>query len=160
FTLGVGHYTERDVKEAARALTGWQVFRGAFREQASDHDDGEKTVLEKKGRWKGDDLVRLLLEHPATSRRLAWRLCEWLVGAKVVEGTALDALAAGLRRHELNVSWAVETVLRSRAFFGEANLGNRVLGPVEFLVGVPRALECFDPPPSSLLLGEWSARLG
>src|SRR5262249_58669596 len=46
------------------------------------------------------------------------------------------------------------------AFCAEANLGSRVLGPVEYLVGVPRALECFDPPPSSLLLGEWSAQLG
>jgi len=51
-------------------------------------------------------------------------------------------------------------VLRSHAFFAEANLGTRVLGPVEFVVGVARALERFDPPPSSLVLGEWTARLG
>jgi uncharacterized protein (DUF1800 family) len=160
FTLGVGHYTETDVKESARALTGWRVKNGAWQEQAADHDDGEKTILRRKGRWKGDDLVRMLLEHPATSRRLAWRLCEWLMGEKVVEAAALDALAAGLRKHNLNVSWGIETILRSRAFFAESNLGNRVLGPVEFLIGVPRALECFDPPPSSLVLGEWTARLG
>jgi uncharacterized protein (DUF1800 family) len=160
FTLGIGNYTEKDVKEAARALTGWLVNRGAFREHASDHDDGEKTILGRKGRWKGDDLLRILLEHPATSKRLAWRLCEWLMGEKVVPAAALDALAAGLRDHQLDVGWAVETILRSQAFFAEANLGSRVLGPVEFLVGVPRALECFDPPPSSLVLGEWSARLG
>jgi uncharacterized protein (DUF1800 family) len=160
FTLGVGHYTEADVKEAARALTGWGVKNGGFYERAADHDDGDKTVLGRKGKWTGDDLIRLLLEQPATSRRLAGRLCEWLMGEKVVDGAALDALAAGLRGHDLEIGWAVETVLRSRAFFAGANLGNRVLGPVEFLVGVPRALECFDPPPSSLLLGEWSARLG
>jgi uncharacterized protein (DUF1800 family) len=160
FTLGVGNYTETDVKEAARALTGWKVGLGAFRYSAADHDDGEKTILGKKGRWKGDDLVRFLLGHPATARRLAWRICEWLMGEKVVTAAALDALAAGLRKHDLDVGWAIETVLRSRAFFADKNLGNRVLGPVEFLVGVPRALECFDPPPSSLVLGEWSARLG
>jgi uncharacterized protein (DUF1800 family) len=159
FTLGVGHYTETDVKEAARALTGWGVKNGAFYERAADHDDGDKTILGRKGRWGGDDLVRFLLEDPATSRRLAGRLCEWLMGEQVV-GAALDALAAGLRGHDLDIGWAVETVLRSAAFFAPANLGNRVLGPVEFLVGVPRALECFDPPPSSLLLGEWAARLG
>jgi hypothetical protein len=160
FTLGVGHYTETDVKEAARALTGWRVKDGAWQERALDHDDGEKTILGRKGRWTGDDLVRLLLEHPATSRRLAWRLCEWLMGEKVVDAATLDALAAGLRAHHLDIGWGVATVLRSRAFFAEANLGNRVLGPVEFLIGVPRALECFDPPPSSLVLGEWTARLG
>jgi hypothetical protein len=161
FTLGVGHYTEQDVKEAARALTGWKLtLSGAFRDWAPDHDDSDKTILGRKGRWTGDDLVRILLEHPATSHRLAWRLCEWLMGEKVVAAAALDALAAGLRAHGLDIGWAVETVLRSRAFFAEANLGSRVLGPVEYLVGVPRALECFDPPPSSLLLGEWSAQLG
>jgi uncharacterized protein (DUF1800 family) len=160
FTLGLGNYTETDVKEAARALTGWKLTLGAFRDWAPDHDDGEKAILGRKGRWKGDDLVRLLLEHPATARRLAWRLCEWLMGEKAVAAAALDALAAGLRKHDLDVGWAVEAVLRSRAFFAEKNLGSRVLGPVEFLVGVPRALGCFDPPPSSLVLGEWAARLG
>ncbi len=160
FTLGVGNYTEADVKEAARALTGWKLARGEFRDWAPEHDDGEKTVLGKKGLWNGDDLVRILLEHPATSRRIASRLCEWLMGEKAVDAAGIDALAAGLRGHDLDIGWAVETILRSRAFFAESNLGNRVLGPVEFLVGTARALECFDPPPSSLVLGEWSARLG
>jgi uncharacterized protein (DUF1800 family) len=72
----------------------------------------------------------------------------------------IQALANGLRRHELDVDWGVATVLRSRAFFAERNLGRRVLGPVEFVVGAARALELFDPPPSTLLLGEWVARLG
>ncbi len=160
FTLGVGRYTEDDVKEAARALTGWKVAQGAFRDWAPDHDGGDKTVLGRKGRWNGDDLVRILLEHPATSRRLAWRICRWLMGETAVDAAALDALAGGLRARDLDVGWAVETVLRSRAFFAGANLGSRVLGPVEYLVGVARALERFDPPPSSLLLAEWSARLG
>ncbi len=160
FTLGVGHYSEADVKEAARALTGWKITRGEFRDWAADHDDGEKTILDRKGRWNGDDLVRILLEHPATSRRLAGRLCEWLMGEKAVDEVAVDALAAGLWAHDLDIGWAVETVLRSRAFFAEANLGSRVPGPVEYLVGVALALECFDPPPSGVVLGEWAARLG
>jgi uncharacterized protein (DUF1800 family) len=160
FTLGVGHYTEADIKEAARALTGWKVGQDAYRDWFPDHDDGEKTLLGRTGRWTGDDLVRILLEHPETSKRLAGRVCEWLMGEKAVDANGINALAAGLREHDLNIGWAVETVLRSRAFFAESNLGNRVLGPVEYLVGVARALERFDPPPSSLVLGEWSARLG
>jgi hypothetical protein len=160
FTLGVGNYTESDVKEAARALTGWKLTLGAFRDWAPDHDDGTKTILGRTGRWAGDDLVHILLAHPATSRRLAWRICEWLMGENVVDLGGIDALAIGLRQRDLNIGWAVETVLRSRAFFADANLGNRVLGPIEFLVGVPRALECFDPSPSSIVLGEWTERLG
>ncbi len=159
FTLGIGHYTEADVKEAARALTGWKVGQGAFREWKPDHDDGDKTILGQTGRWTGSDLVRLLLEHPATARRLAWRLCGMLTGEGAVSAAALDALAAGLREHDLDIGWAVATVLRSRAFFAETNIGNRVLGPVEFVVGVARALEPSEPP-SALLLAEWAGRLG
>jgi hypothetical protein len=65
-----------------------------------------------------------------------------------------------LREHDLDIGWGVETVLRSRAFFAEGNLGTRVLGPVEFVVGSARALELFDPSPSTLLLADCAARLG
>src|SRR5262249_44998174 len=87
----------------------------------------------------------------------AWRVCHEFLG----EGVAgLEALAEGLRRHDLDVGWAVATVLRSRAFFAGANLGRRVVGPVEFVAGAVRALEMFDPPPSTVLLADWAARLG
>lgn len=61
---------------------------------------------------------------------------------------------------DLDIGWAVETVLRSQAFFADRNLGRRVAGPVEFVIGAARALEVFDPPPSTLLLADWAARLG
>src|SRR5207248_2489517 len=71
FTLGIGHYAESDVNEAARALTGTTVTaRGEFREIEERHDDGEKTILGKAGPWRTDDLVNMLLDHPATARRL------------------------------------------------------------------------------------------
>src|SRR5439155_23997346 len=74
FTLGIGHYTEDDVKEAARALTGWTVRQGEFVFQPAAHDDGEKEILGRAGKYSGDDLVNILLDQPATARRLAWRL--------------------------------------------------------------------------------------
>jgi uncharacterized protein (DUF1800 family) len=160
FTLGIGHYSEADVKEAARALTGWTVDKGRFREDAALLDGGEKTILGRKGPWKGDDLLRMLLEHPATAERLAARLCEFFLGEGAVGAAAVRALAGGLRERRLNVGWAVETVLRSRAFFAEKNLGTRVLGPAEFVVGCARALELFDPAPSTLVLAEFMANLG
>ena len=73
---------------------------------------------------------------------------------------AIDALAAALRERQWNVGWAVETVLRSRRFFANAELGNRVAAPPEYAVGAVRALECFTPPPSTLLLADWMARMG
>jgi uncharacterized protein (DUF1800 family) len=160
FSLGIGHYTEHDVKEAARALTGWSVEEGVFTEVRARHDTGEKTILKKTGPWKGDDVVRMVREHPATSRRLARRVCELFLAEKAMPTAALDALADGLRARDLDVGWAVETVLRSRTFFADENLGDRVLGPVEYVIGAARALEFFEPPCSTLVLAEWCGRLG
>jgi uncharacterized protein (DUF1800 family) len=160
FTLGVGHYSEADVKEAARALTGWIVEDGTFRRNPFTHDAEPKTLLGRTGAWTGDDLVTMLLEHPATAERLAWRLCGLFFGEGAIDKESIHALADDLRQHELNVGRGVETILRSRAFFAEANLGRRVVGPVECVVGAARALELFDPPPSTLVLADWAARLG
>src|SRR5262245_64566482 len=65
FSLGVGNYTEKDVREAARAFTGWHTERGAFTFNAAAHDGGMKTVLSKTGAWDGGDVVRIVLEQPA-----------------------------------------------------------------------------------------------
>lgn len=149
------------MREAARALTGWSVTaRGEFREVADQHDDGEKTILGSTGNWRGDDLLALLLEQRATARRLAFRLCGLFFGEGVVDGDALDQLAARLRATDLDVGAAVATILRSRLFFANRDLGGRVLSPPEFIVGAVRALGCFDPPPSTLLLAEWCTRCG
>ena len=134
FTLGVGHYGEADIKEAARALTGRTVVdrrdemtggmavdadaRPTGRAPTVDSTrtgrgttTGEKTILGRTGRWSGSDLVRMLLEHPATSGRLAWRICGLLMGEGAVDRRGIDELAEGLRTHDLDVGWAVGTVL-------------------------------------------------
>jgi uncharacterized protein (DUF1800 family) len=160
FTLGIGPYSEGDVRGAARALTGWTVEDGRFRGDPAEHDDGVKTILGRTGRWKGEDLVGMLLEHPACAARLARRIATSFLGEGGVGEGALGALAAGLRERDLDVGWAVETALRSEAFFAEACLGNLVVGPVGFVVGMARALELFDPPPSTLVLADWAGRLG
>ena len=161
FTLGIGHYSEKDVKEAARALTGWTVNEdGKFDKVPNRHDDGEKIILSKKGRWKGDDLVKMLLELPATAERLAFRICELFMGENATEASAINELAEGLRQRNLDIGWVVETVLRSQLFFADKNIGNRVFGPVEYVIGAARALELFNPPSSTLVLAEWCGRLG
>jgi uncharacterized protein (DUF1800 family) len=160
FTLGVGSYSETDVKEAARALTGWTVADGQFAEVPAPHDDGPKTILGQTGKWAGSDLVRILLDHPATAERTAAKLCRLFCGETPIPPEAVRSLAAGLREHDLDIGWAVGVVLRSRLFFADANLGRRVLSPAEFVVGPARALELFDPAPSTLALADWSARMG
>ncbi len=160
FTLGVGHFSEDDVKDAARALTGWTVDEERFVEAADRHDAGEKTILGQRGSWTGSDLLRILLEQPVTSARLAAKLCGLFFGETAVPANAVASLAAGLRERRLDVGWAVETILRSQRFFAAENLASRFFGPVEYIAGAVRALELFDPAPSTLALADWSSRLG
>jgi uncharacterized protein (DUF1800 family) len=160
FTLGIGHYTEADVKEAARCLTGWGVEADKFVEYALRHDADEKTVLGKVGKWTGTDLVNELLKHPATADRLADKLARTFFGEKAVAPEALQELAAGLRDRDLDIDWAVGTVLRSRLFFADANIRTRVTAPAEFVASVARMLNLFDPTPSTLAMADWSARMG
>ncbi len=160
FTLGIGHYAEEDVREAARALTGWATEEGRFHAFPARHDDGPKTILGRSGNWSGDDLLAILLDRPSTADRLAARIVGAFLGERAVGPGAVAALAEGLRADRLDIGRAVATVLRSRAFFGRANLGNRVVGPVEFAVGPARSLELLDPPPSTLVLADWAGRLG
>jgi uncharacterized protein (DUF1800 family) len=72
----------------------------------------------------------------------------------------LNQLVDGMRERDLDIGWAVETVLRSQLFFAESTLRQRVTGPAEWAIGIVRALELVDPPPSTLLLAEWAARMG
>ncbi len=160
FTLGVGHFTETDVKEAARALTGWSVKDGQFSEVSTQHDDGDKTVLGETSKLAGSSLLTLLLKQPATAERIVTKLCRQFFGEKGITPEATKALAVGLREHELDLGWAVATILKSKLFFADGNLGNRVRGPVEYVVGSARALELFDPAPSTLAMADWSARIG
>jgi uncharacterized protein (DUF1800 family) len=160
FTLGLGHYTETDVKEAARCLTGWGVDGDKFAENASRHDDGEKTVLGKTGKWTGTDLVNQLLKHPATAERLAGKLAKTFFGEGACPADAVKELATGLRERDLDINWAVSAVLQSRLFFADANARTRVTAPAEFAAGAVRALALFDPAPSTLAMADWSARMG
>lgn len=160
FTLGVSQYSEDDVKAAARALTGWSVKRAEVNFRDDRHDAGVKTILGKTDRFDMHGFAKLLLTHEATSRRVVWRLCTMFMGEDVVDDQALTELAAGLREHDLDIRWAVETILRSELFFADANIASRINSPVEFLVGAVRSLELLDEPPSTLILAEWCSRLG
>jgi uncharacterized protein (DUF1800 family) len=160
FTLGVGNYTERDVKEAARALTGRTVTEGNYEFHDADHDTGDKTILGHTDRFDGDGFPALLLDQTATPRRLAWRLCQGFLGEAVADDAAIGELAEQLRRDNLNIGRAVETILRSDLFFSTRNLHSQVADPVGFGIGAVRAAELFTPPPSTLLLAEWTTRLG
>jgi len=160
FTLGIGNYTEADVKHVARALTGLTVKEGRFQFNAHRHDAGEKTILHKTGPFDADQLADILLQNPATAQRLAGKLIAEFCSEGVVNETAHNELASQLRTSNLDIGKAVETILRSELFFSDANINSRICDPMSFLIAPLRALELFDKPPSTLALSEWLQRMG
>ncbi len=160
FTLGVGEFSETDVKESARALTGWTVINDRFENRTARHDDGELTILGRTQPFDGDQLLDMLLNHQATAKRIAWRICKTFMGEDVVGAAELNDLASGLADSDLDIGWAIETVLRSELFFADANICSKVIGPVEYMVGAIRCLELDETPPSSMILAQWAERIG
>jgi uncharacterized protein (DUF1800 family) len=160
FTLGIGNYKEEDVRQTARALTGLCVVADACRLNSQQHDDGEKTILGHTESFDGRRLLTLLAQQPATARRVAWRICQMLLADSLADDAAINSLAARLRENELDVGAAVETVLRSQRFFSTENLAAMISSPPQFAIGAVRALEYFSPPPSTLLIADWMARMG
>ena len=141
FTLGVGNYTEKDIREAARAFTGWHVNGSgdAFERNADEHDDGPKTVLGRTGNLDGDDVLNILLERPACARFLAGKLYRFLVSETDPPAGLLEPLAEQFRKTQYDIGAAVQTVLRSRLFFSEHAYQKRIKSPVEYVLGVVRA---------------------
>jgi hypothetical protein len=154
FTLGVGHYTEHDVREAARAFTGWQTTQPpvgpngipqagqnyTFNRYA--HDDGPKTVLGETGKWDGGDVVRIVLEQPAAARHLVRKLYRHFIGeSETPPDSLLEPLAEQFRRSDYDIAAVMRTLLGSRHFFSEYAYRQRIKSPAEFLVGMLRSLE-------------------
>ena len=87
FSLGVGNYTEKDVREAARAFTGWRTDGTGFNFNRALHDAGSKTILGTTGNWDGGDVVRIVLEQPAAARFLIRKLYRFLVSETSIPST-------------------------------------------------------------------------
>jgi uncharacterized protein (DUF1800 family) len=142
FSLGIGHYTEKDIREAARAFTGWEVKNGKAAFTAGQHDAGTKTVLGRTGNFKPDDVVGICLEQRACPRFLAGKLFRCLVSESITPTPELlEPLAEQLRASDYDIGKLVETILRSNLFYAPAVYRTRVKSPVEFALGIVRALE-------------------
>jgi uncharacterized protein (DUF1800 family) len=139
FTLGEGRYTERDVKEAARAFTGWSLERetGAFVYRRAWHDDGEKTVLGRTGRLDGADVLDLLLERPETAQHIVTKL--WLEFVSPTPDAAeVRRIASVFRAERYEVKPLMKALLTSEAFWDPANRASLIKSPVDLVVGTMR----------------------
>jgi uncharacterized protein (DUF1800 family) len=141
FCLGVGNYTEHDIKEVARAFTGWEVRGGQFAFNRIQHDTGNKTFFGKTGNYDGDDAIGIVLDQPAAARFIARKLIRYFMFDEPEAPDALvEPLAAELRRGDFATGPAVRLLLGSNLFFSGHAVGRKVRSPVELGVGLLRAL--------------------
>jgi uncharacterized protein (DUF1800 family) len=165
FALGEGNYTERDVREAARALTGWrevdfQKGRDGF--DPGDHDDGTKTILGETGNGGRNDVVRIACHQHAAALHVARRLFVTLVSdTERPDPELLAPLADAMRiPGDVDVAKGIEVVLRSRLFHSEECRAGRVKSPVALAIGAIRSCEAFAPPPDLVELEIFLTRMG
>jgi hypothetical protein len=139
FTMGVGHYTEQDIREAARAFTGWIDDDLTFKVDPSRHDDGMKTVLGQTGPFDGVAVLEIILRQEATARHVAGRLYRFLVRDDL--SPALQKrLGAMLAGGNFEIEPFLTTIFLSRDFYSPASVGTRIKGPVELIVSTYRRL--------------------
>jgi uncharacterized protein (DUF1800 family) len=146
FTLGEGQYQERDVKEAARAFTGWSIDRdtGEFLFRRGAHDPGVKTVLGKSGAWDGDAVLDILLAHPATARFLVQKLWREFISPEP-DAAEVERLAAGFVQSRYDIRAVMRALLLSPAFFALENRGTLVKSPIELVLGTVRTFQVETP---------------
>ncbi|HZU37117.1 MAG TPA: DUF1800 domain-containing protein [Gemmataceae bacterium] len=141
FSLGVGHYTEKDVRAGARAFTGWHTDSQRFRFDTRVHDDGSKTFLGRTGPWNGGDILHIILAQPACARFLVRKLYHYLISESTDPPDALlEPLCKTFRQSNYDVAALVRTMLASRLFYSEHAFRQRIKSPVEYVVGAVRAV--------------------
>lgn len=141
FSLEQGAYSEEDVREAAKAFTGLFVLRDQLHYFPQEHDEGVKKVLGHEGKFRGDDVVQILLKQPAAPRLVVRKLYRWLISE--TSPPAEDLLSPLVKSFSgaYDLSRLVETMLRSNVMFSSAAYRQRVKCPVEFALGIIRPLE-------------------
>jgi uncharacterized protein (DUF1800 family) len=144
FTLGEGHYTEHDVREAARAFTGWHQdeFRFVFNREA--HDFGSKEILGQRGNFNGDDVVDIVLQQPQAKRFLATKLLKFFVMPQP-DNELVDEATQLLVDCNLETKWFLRTLFLSKTFYSDQTLYSKIKSPVEFVVGAVRDLDAVFP---------------
>jgi hypothetical protein len=139
FTMGVGHYTEKDIREAARAFTGWNYVDLKFVVNKDQHDDGEKTFLGKTGHFDGVDVINIIMEQPATADFIAGKIYRFFVRQQLP--TELQKqLGTVLRDGNYEIKPMLEKIFLSRDFYSPASVGTQIKSPVELAISTYRKL--------------------
>lgn len=140
FTMGRGNYSENDIKEAARAFTGWSAnVKGEFVFRRFQHDYGSKTILNRTGNLEGDDVLDLLLEQKQTARYITQKIYRFFVNEQVDKGR-IEWLAGRFYSSDYNIGQLMEDIFTSDWFYEEKNIGTKIKSPIELIAGIQRML--------------------
>ncbi|MDZ7897813.1 MAG: DUF1800 domain-containing protein [Arcicella sp.] len=138
FTLGRGNYTENDIKEAARAFTGWSFnSRGEFDFRDRQHDSAEKTFQGKTGNFKGEDIIKIILQNPQTATFITTKIYHYFVNENP-DNQVIEQLSKRFRSSDYDLADLMENIFTSNWFYRTENIGTRIKSPVELLVGMQR----------------------
>jgi hypothetical protein len=152
FSLGVGHYTEKDIREAARAFTGWHTNGGEYDFNARFHDDDDKTVLGKSGAFNGDEVLDVLLGRDDCAQFLTRKLYRFFVSEREEPPAKLLApLADEFRKTDYDIAGIVRRILSSRHFFSDHAYRQKIKSPVEYVLGAVKTVYDGQPPPQPLV---------
>jgi uncharacterized protein (DUF1800 family) len=157
FTMGQGEYTEKDIKESARAFTGWSNRGQHFVFNRRRHDDGVKTFFGRTGSFTGEDIISIIFDQEATARHFARELWTFFANDGP-DPHVINGLAATLRDHDFDLKPMLQQMFLSEAFYSEDAMGAQIKSPAQFLVQLAHDLQ-LDPPPYRRM-GAASASLG
>ena len=159
FTLGEGHYSERDIKEAARAFTGYSLNRvtGEVTHNRKRWDGGEKTFLGKSGRFDGDGIIDVVFTRQQAARYLPMKLWEYFVHENPSEGL-VEALGEGFKDGEFELRPLLRKIFLSEEFYSDLAVRTQIKSPIQFLVQMLKQLELDDLPPA--YVGALQVQLG
>ncbi len=139
FTLGIGNYTEQDIKEAARAFTGWSFkLNGDFVLREKQHDAGVKTFFDKSGYFGGDDIIDLILEKKQCARFICDKVYRYFVNP-IVDQRHLDEITTIFFK-DYDINNLMLYIFNAKWFYNDENIGVKIKSPVELLVGIRRVV--------------------
>ena len=139
FSLGVGNYTETDIREAARAFTGWTNDVLDFKFDAEQHDFAEKTFLGQTGDFDGDDIIDIILQQDAAAEFMTAKLYRYFVRDEIDEAVR-DDLAATFRDADYALRPLLRRMFLSRDFYSQASYATQIKSPVHLVVSTYRKL--------------------
>ncbi|MBW1296850.1 DUF1800 domain-containing protein [Aquimarina litoralis] len=142
FTLGRDNgYTETDIKEAARAFTGWNFNKqGSFVFRQKHHDFGSKTILGRTGNFKGEDVIKILLEEKQTAKYITQKIYTYLVNEKI-DSDHLETLTNRFYNASYSIEVLLREILESTWFYNPEHIGTKIKSPIELLVGLSKPFQ-------------------